>query len=147
VLERIVQSLLLIGLDRIPGYFGTEVLELWKREGRPLGRIAQLTVEELSARRRGMVVLDVRGRNEWDAGHIPGAIHLPLGELQERLAEIPADQPIAVHCQGGGRSAIAASLLDAAGRREVANLTAGFSGWIAGGLPVEGGVLAQPPKP
>jgi hydroxyacylglutathione hydrolase len=147
VLERIVQSLLLIGLDRIPGYFGTEVLELWKREGRSLGRIDQLTVEEMSARRHGMLVLDVRGRNEWDAGHIAGAMHIPLGELPQRMSEIPADQPVAVHCQGGGRSAIAASLLDAAGRRDVANLTGGFSSWIASGLPVDGGVPREPIKP
>jgi len=86
-----------------------------------------------------MVVLDVRGRSEWDAGHMPGAVHIPLAELPARLPEIPAGRPIAVHCQGGGRSAIAASVLRAAGASPVANVTGGFEAWTAAGFPVREG--------
>jgi hydroxyacylglutathione hydrolase len=137
MLERIIESLLMIGLDRVRGYFGTEVLDLWRREGRPAGMVPQMSVVDLAAKRYGLVVLDVRGRAEWDEGHIPGAIHVPLGELQERMAEVPADQPVAVHCQGGGRSAIAASVLEAAGRQAVSNVTGGFGEWVRSGLPTE----------
>ena len=137
MLERIVQSLLMIGLDRVAGYFGTEALALWRREGRSVGQVAQMSVTDLAHKRAGLVVLDVRGRNEWDAGHIPGAVHIPLAELSDRVSELPADQPIAIHCQGGGRSAIAASLLQAAGHREVSNVTGGFGEWSKTGLPTE----------
>jgi hydroxyacylglutathione hydrolase len=137
MLERIMQSLLMIGLERVAGYFGTEALALWRREGRPVGQVAQMSVTDLAHKRGGLVVLDVRGRNEWDAGHIPGAVHIPLAELSDRLSELPEDQPIAIHCQGGGRSAIAASLLQAAGHREVSNVAGGFGEWSKTGLPTE----------
>jgi hydroxyacylglutathione hydrolase len=137
----------MIGLDRVRGYFGAEALALWRGEDRPVGQVAQMSVADLAHKRGGMVVLDVRGRNEWDAGHIPGALHIPLGELAERIPELPADQPIAVHCQGGGRSAIAASLLQAAGRQEVSNLTGGFGEWSKSGLPTENAPLQPRTKP
>lgn len=146
-LERIVQSLLMIGLDRVSGYFGAEALALWRQEGRQTGQVAQMSVTDLAQKRGGLLVLDVRGRNEWDAGHIPGAVHIPLAELADRLPELPKDQPIAVHCQGGGRSAIAASLLQAAGHPEVSNLTGGFGDWSRTGLPTENTPLQPRTKP
>ena len=136
-LDQIVKSLLMIGLDRVPGYFGTEALALWKREHGSLATVRQMSVAELAGAAPGLVVVDVRGRNEWDAGHIKGAVHIALAELPERLAEIPVDQPVAVHCQGGGRSAIAASVLRASGRTDVSNVTGGFGEWAKSGLPVE----------
>ncbi len=72
------------------------------------------------ARQRGsVIVLDVRRRAEWQAGHIDGALHIPLHELAPRMAEIPAGE-IWVHCQGGYRAAVAASMLAAHGREVVA---------------------------
>lgn len=136
-LERIMKCLLMIGLDRVRGYLGTEALDLWGREGRRIGRVPQMSVTDLAAKRNELVVLDVRGRTEWDAGHIPGAIHIPLAELQERLIEVPADQPVAVHCQGGNRAAIAASVFEAAGRPTVTSVTGGFGEWLRAGLPTE----------
>lgn len=82
------------------------------------------------------MVIDVRGRSEWDAGHIAGVPNIPLGTLPDRLGEIPRDRPIAVHCQGGGRSAIAASVLEANGFENVVNVTGGFGAWEKEGLPV-----------
>ena len=69
--------------------------------------------------RGSLVVLDVRRRPEWDDGHVRGAVHIPLHELAARLGEIP-DGEIWVYCQGGYRSAVAASLLAARGRAVVA---------------------------
>jgi len=66
-----------------------------------------------------VVILDVRRRLEWQAGHLTGAVNLPLHELPRRLGEIP-DGAVWVHCEAGYRAAIAASLLQAAGRRVVA---------------------------
>lgn len=138
-LDRVVGSLMMIGLDRVAGYFGPEVFDLWLQEGKDLGRVEQLSVGELAAKQKELVVLDVRGRSEWDAGHIAGALHIPLAELPGRLAEVPADRPIAVHCQGGGRSAIAASVLRAGGISAVSNVTGGLGAWTAAGYPVREG--------
>src|ERR1041385_4750191 len=137
LLRQVVQSLQMIGLDRVRGYFGAEALELWATEGRALGRVEQLAVGDLAARRNGMVVFDVRGRPEWEEGHLPGACLIPLPELPGRLGEVPADRPVAVHCQGGSRSAIAASLLLSRGERGGANVGGGFAAWLREGLPVE----------
>ena len=61
-------------------------------------------------------MLDVRTAAEWSAGHLPGAVNIPLGELPSRVGELPRGRPLVVHCQAGGRAAIAASLLQRAGR-------------------------------
>jgi hydroxyacylglutathione hydrolase len=131
-----VKSLLSIGLDRVRGYFGSKALEMADGNGSSLGRVEQLTVGDVQTRQGSLYVLDVRGRAEWEGGHIPGAHLVPLAELPDRIAEVPADRPIAVHCQGGGRSAIAASLLRANGVTQVANVTGGFGAWVQSGLPV-----------
>jgi len=75
-------------------------------------------------------VVDVRNDSEWDEGHIAGAIHIPLGQLAERVNELPANEDIVVHCQGGSRSSIAASLLQKLGRKNVANLAGGYRRWL-----------------
>ena len=137
LLRQILENLMMIGLDRVRGYFGPEALELWAGEGKRLESVEQISVPDLALRRSGLFVLDVRGRAEWEGGHIPGALLIPLAELRDRLAEVPTNQPVAVHCQGGGRSAIAAALLAARGRREVANLTGGFGAWREAGMPEE----------
>ena len=66
-----------------------------------------------------MVVLDVRRADEHDAARIDGAVNIPLHELPDRLDEVPAGE-VWVHCAAGYRASVAASLLDAAGRRLVA---------------------------
>lgn len=141
--ERVVESLVLIGLDRVRGYFGSEALKLWKAEGRTLDQVRQLTVADLARQHGNMFVLDVRGRSEWEPGHLAGAVLIPLAELPERIGEIPRGGPVAVHCQGGGRSAIAASFLQAHGVEGVSNVSGGFGAWVAAGLPVATGVVAR----
>ena len=83
-----------------------------------------------------LAVLDVRGAAEWEVGHLPGVENIPVGYLAERLDEIPRDRPLVVHCLGGGRSAIAASVLQREGFREVSNLVGGYQAWVAAGLPI-----------
>jgi len=68
---------------------------------------------------------------------VPGSLNLPLAHLRERLAELPAGRPVAVHCEGGYRSAIAASLLQQSGRSNVHDLVGGFKAWLAARLPSE----------
>ena len=134
-----VRDLAMIGLDQLAGYAGTEVLGAWQAKGRQIGRIAQIDAMTVARNldEGAMDVLDVRSRQEFEAGHVPGARHVPLGELQAAAPTLSKDRPLAVHCQGGTRSAIAASLLDAQGFAPVVNLAGGFSEWQAAGLPVE----------
>jgi hydroxyacylglutathione hydrolase len=132
------RDLSMIGLERIGGFFGTGALASWEaREGR-LETSPQATLAEAAGANGtgGRAVLDVRNAAEWAEGHLPGALHVPLGVLLDHLDELPRDVPLVVHCQGGGRSAIALSLLQARGFRNARNLAPGFTGWAAAGLPV-----------
>ncbi|MBA8794069.1 rhodanese-related sulfurtransferase [Friedmanniella endophytica] len=81
------------------------------------------------------LLLDVREADEWQAGHAPSALHIPLGQLENRLGEIPADRPVITVCRSGRRSALAARQLAAHGR-SVSNLDGGMAAWSAAGLPV-----------
>ena len=127
----------MIGLDRVAGAFGADALAVWTRAGGRLETVPQVTALELGAAGTRSLVIDVRGQAEWEAGHLPGARHIPLGYLSDRLAEVPTGERIVLQCQGGGRSQIAASLLQARGIANVANLTGGLRAWQAAGLPVE----------
>ena len=125
-----------IGLDRVVGVADATVLDAWTGKGRRLGRVEQLTAAELASNRAGRFIVDVRKTSEWEGGHVPGATLLPLPELARRLDEIPAGSDVVVMCQGGGRSAVAASLLQARGVK-VTNLVGGFSQWEGSGGEVE----------
>ena len=132
--DEAVRDLAMIGLDRVAGYFGPEVLGT-----RELDTVPQIASEELAEQLRtgDVIVLDVRVRAEWEAGHLPGVENIPVGYLTDRLDEIPRDQPLVVHCQGGARSAIAASLLRSRGVDNVINLRGGYAEWQAVGNPTE----------
>jgi hydroxyacylglutathione hydrolase len=68
---------------------------------------------------RRLTILDVRAADEWNDGHLPGAIHIPWHDLTTRMAELPRERDIWVHCAAGFRAAIAASLLQRAGRNPI----------------------------
>jgi hydroxyacylglutathione hydrolase len=148
-LDRAAKDLAMIGLDRLSGYFGVEVLEAWTADGRELESIPRVTASELAEKlsHGSVAVLDVRGAAEWAAGHLPGVPNIPAGFLADRLGEIPRGRPLVVYCQTGARSAIAASLLQARGFHDVVDLRGGFADWRAGGHPVEPGPAAPAPAP
>ena len=83
-----------------------------------------------------VTVVDVRSAAEWAHGHLPGALHIPLGSLAERLAAIPPRKPVIVQCQGGTRSAMAASVLLSHGVPGVINLRGGYDEWRREALPI-----------
>ena len=82
------------------------------------------------------LVLDVRTHGEWSGERIARSLNLPLSHLQERMSEVPRDRRIAVHCAGGYRSAIAASLLHQAGITNVVEIAGGLAAWKAARLPL-----------
>jgi rhodanese-related sulfurtransferase len=83
----------------------------------------------------GAVLLDVREDDEWTAGHAPDAVHVPLGALPARRAEVPTDRPVVVACRSGRLSALAARQL-VAGGVDAHNLSGGMAAWARAGLPV-----------
>jgi rhodanese-related sulfurtransferase len=82
------------------------------------------------------LVLDIRNPREWSAKHIAGSVNIPLNHLQERIAEVPRDRRIAVHCAGGYRSSIAASILHQYGITHLIEMAGGLAAWEAAKLPV-----------
>jgi hydroxyacylglutathione hydrolase len=134
--ERARTLLAEIGLDNVAGFALGDVREDWAGEHTALQTTPQIDAKTL-AEVDGRTVIDVRGISEWRAGHLPGATHLFLGDLAETSAKLPRDTPIAVYCQGGTRSAIAASLLQAKGFTKVTNVQGGITSWRGAGLPVE----------
>jgi rhodanese-related sulfurtransferase len=99
-----------------------------------------ITVAELDRRLHdgSATLLDVREDWEYRRGHVPGAIHIPLGELPSRLAELPRDASLAVICASGNRSLGATDFLVARGW-EAASVTGGTSAWAGSGRAVEQG--------
>ena len=136
--NEITRELSKIGLGRVRGWLAAAVIDRWKASGSALETIAQVSVREVHDNpNTGTTIIDVRAPYEWAEGHIPGAIHIPLAELPEKAAELAAaGKPVAVHCKGGGRSSIAASILRAKGVASVSNISEGFDGWKAAEFPV-----------
>jgi rhodanese-related sulfurtransferase len=84
----------------------------------------------------GAQLVDVRVAHEWDAGHIPGATHLPLEELAERSGELDQERAVVLYCRGGTRSSMAAEALEGAGFDAV-KLSEGIVGWEEAGLELD----------
>ncbi|MBA3316634.1 MAG: MBL fold metallo-hydrolase [Gemmatimonadales bacterium] len=136
--ELALRDLAMIGLDRVAGSFGLDALGAWTHAGRSLASFGRISARELAQRLDAgtAVVVDVRSRAEWEAGHIPGVVNIPAGEIEDRIGDLPQGRPLVVHCQGGTRSAIAASLLNARGMADVLDMPGGFTEWEGTGLPV-----------
>lgn len=88
-------------------------------------------------------MLDVRQPEEWETGHLPGATLIPLGELPNRLDEIPDDHNVVVVCRSGSCSGQAAQLLRQSGFNQVTSMNSGMNQWAASGLE-NGDVLERP---
>lgn len=94
------------------------------------------SVQEAAAQaERGAFLLDVRGFDEFAAGHAPSALCIPLSDLERRAGEVPTDRPVLVMCQSGGRSAIAAARLRALGMDNITDVAGGFQAWQQADLP------------
>jgi rhodanese-related sulfurtransferase len=126
-----------IGIDR-PAAAATGRPEIWAGE-RGVASLRLVKFGDLAAAvgagHGGPVVLDVRRRLEWEAGHIAGAVHIPLHELPGRVAELPPGE-VWVHCESGYRSIVGASILAAHGR-SVVSVNDDFASAAAAGLAVE----------
>lgn len=134
-----VRALLRVGLDDVRGYLDGG-MEKWIGAGYPVTHIREVTPGEFINVRgeEPMFLVDVRTRDEFGTGHVPGARNILAGHLADRVAELPRDgTPIAVICGTGYRSTVAASVLERAGFPQVVNITGGMAAWLQSGLPTE----------
>ena len=126
-----------IGFDNVVGYLA----DVHSLEARPDLRVTTERLSPAVAAERLLssappVIVDVRTPTEFGAKRIDGAVPMPLSRLAERARELPHDRPLLVHCAGGYRSSIAASLLQQQGFAQVSELAGGIAAWEAAGLPV-----------
>lgn len=128
-----------IGFDNVTGYLNGGMDALRDRPDL-VAKIDRMTAVALSEQLAGPArptVVDVRSEKEWAAGHVAGSVNIPLNHLRDRAGEIAKDRPVVVHCEGGYRSAIAASVLAKTGRPDVFDMVGGFKAWAASKLPVQ----------
>ncbi|UCE16082.1 MAG: MBL fold metallo-hydrolase [Candidatus Bathyarchaeota archaeon] len=137
-LERAIRYLVRLGYNEIACYLGGGI-EAWYNEALPIKHISLLTVQDLKKRLdRGddLLTLDVRRKDEWDNGHIEGALHIYVGHLEDRLREVSVDRPIAVICNVGHRASLGASILRREGYQEVYNVLGGMTAWKNAGYTI-----------
>ena len=126
-----------VGITNVVGYLAGGFTS-WREEGRPTAAVERIDVPTLHERVDYVQVLDVREQDEWEGGHIPGAVHAPYHDIVAIPDGIDADRPVGVICSSGQRSAVAASLLLRNGAREVIHVAdGGFGDWRDQGWPIE----------
>lgn len=135
--EAVVQ-LIRIGWEDINGFVDGGVSS-WKTAALPTEQFELIDVDVLYKRwsqRTNLTVIDVRRDDEWKEGHIPGALHLHIGDLPQHLDEVPRNQPITLICRSGHRAEIAASMIAATGREVIVVGKGGVPDWAEHGFPV-----------
>jgi rhodanese-related sulfurtransferase len=128
-----------IGFDNVVGYLHDGLRSLGSRPDLTVSieRLSPgIAAERLQAKEAPQLV-DVRTPREYAEKHINGSVNVPLNHLGDRIRELGPDRPVLVHCAGGYRSSIAASLLEKQGYREISELAGGVTAWEAAGLPLQ----------
>jgi len=121
-----------VGSDNVTGYLTVDRDGVFPGELSDLVQTApRVTVAELDRllAEDAVILIDIRNPGEVDQGSIPGAVHIPLAQLRARLDLVPTDRSIVVHCAGGWRSSVAASLMRANGFEHVSDLVGGYNAW------------------
>ena len=129
-----------VGIRAIGGYLAGGMTS-WREEKRPVEGIERVDVEGLRARveaDEGLQILDVRERSEWEAGRIPDSLFIPYHDIHGLPEGLDPERPVAAICGSGQRSAVAASLLQRFGAREVLHVVdGGVADWERRGFPFE----------
>jgi hydroxyacylglutathione hydrolase len=131
--EQAVTQLIRIGYDRLEGYVAGGVVA-WQAEGRPVRAYLTATVDDLChayLEGRPLQVLDVRQAAEFREDHVPGSVNLFVGDLPQRLRDVPTTTELWVACASGYRAAIAASFLDRTGLPVRLVAQEGIPEWLA----------------
>ena len=125
-----------VGIERVSGAVDGGIAG-WAAAGLPLAMMRQITVQDLREANSEFQIVDVRRPAEWKSGHIVGAELHPLDTLVAGAASLDRSRPAAVHCKSGYRSAIACSVMEAAGIPDAVNVIGGYDAWTAAGFPTE----------
>ncbi len=127
-----------IGFDHVMGYLDGGMSALAARPDLvwPTDRTSVLIAAEELAAADPPLVMDVRAPREWADKHIAGSVNFPVNHLQERIAEVPRDRRIVLHCAGGYRSSIAVSILHQHGITNLIEIAGGLAAWEAAQLPL-----------
>jgi hydroxyacylglutathione hydrolase len=130
--EEVVKRLARVGYDNVLGYLKGGI-EAWVASGRETDEIDSVSAEEFAEiyKRDNLIIKDVRKTTEFETGHIKDAENIPLAQISELMTEFDKEEPNYVHCAGGYRSMVAASILKSRGYHNVVNIEGGF-GAIAG---------------
>ncbi|HSL29938.1 MAG TPA: rhodanese-like domain-containing protein, partial [Anaerolineales bacterium] len=128
------RQLIRIGYDELVGRLEGGI-EAWAREY-PVETITTMNSKELRERLDEVVLVDVRQQSEWDAGHIPGAIHFEGGRVAWEPLPFPHDRPLAIQCSSGNRSMSAISVLRRRGFDNVIQVEGGITKWKMHGFPI-----------
>jgi hydroxyacylglutathione hydrolase len=132
-LEEAVTQLIRIGYERVEGFLDGG-LDAWQSSGREARAYPTATIDDLCHAYLGarpVKVLDVREQSEWEMGHVPGSLHIHVGQLPARLSEVPRDREVWTTCASGHRASMAASLLDRAGIPVRLVAEGGVPEWLA----------------
>ncbi len=97
------------------------------------GFLGRLGIKQLSPKefeqKKGMMLLDIRTDKEYEQGHIPGAVHVPLSDIGEKVKKLKKDKELVVYCQNGSRSIWAIKRLMGMGYKNLYNLKGGYNAW------------------
>jgi hydroxyacylglutathione hydrolase len=120
-----------IGFDRVIGYLDKpfEVMFSHRDDVQVASRLTAKAFDQRAAELTDLQVVDVRNPGEVEAGTIPHAIAIPVGQLPSRLSELDPAKPTVVYCAGGYRSSVAASLLRRNGFGDVSDILGGYGAW------------------
>ena len=136
-LEEVITRLSRVGFDNVLGYLKGGI-EAWKEAGKEIDSLESISAEKFSDLKqdKDLPVVDVRRKGEYRISHVEGAKLIPLDYLNDHMAEIPRDDEFYVHCEGGYRSVIAASILKSRGIHNLVNIADGFEGISKTDLPL-----------
>ena len=137
-LEKIVRLFVRTGYTKFAGYL-IGGMKAWNAAGFPVEQIGQMSVHELNKRKSSLQVVDVRSPGEWKRGRVPGAHHIFLPELPNRMNELDPNKPTVIYCGSGYRASIATSILKRHGFNELWNVPGSWEAWKKAKLPVEEG--------
>lgn len=137
-MAEVTTHLIRVGFDDVRGYLEGG-MEAWEMAGYPVETLSTISVHRLADDLKSdgqHIVLDVRTEQEWNSGHIEGALHVHGGMLESRYGDVPRNKTVNVMCGSGYRATIASSFLLRAGFDQVRNVIGGMSAWKSAGLPM-----------
>ena len=133
--EEVITRMARVGYDH-PIAFLKGGFKAWKDAGKTTDHVERISAAQLAAGYNNKpVIIDVRNQNEYNADHVEGALNIPLDYINEHLAEFPKDKPFIMHCAGGYRSMIAASILKSRGWDNFSDVDGGFKAISETGIP------------